>query len=143
MLWVWLIALVVFIALEVATAALVSIWFVGGALVALVAAVIGAGFWTQFILFAVVSLGIMIIARPLAAKRMKSSLQPTNADRVLGMTGIVTGEIDNIRAVGEVKVAGTVWSARSADGESISVGEEVKPVRIEGVKLIVSRIHEV
>ena len=39
----WLIAIVVFIVAEAATVALVSVWFIGGAVCALVAAILGAG----------------------------------------------------------------------------------------------------
>ena len=38
----WLIAIVVFIVAEAATVALVSVWFIGGAVCALVAAILGA-----------------------------------------------------------------------------------------------------
>ena len=39
----WLIAIVVFIVAEAATVALVSVWFIGGAVCALIAAILGAG----------------------------------------------------------------------------------------------------
>ena len=42
----WLIAIVVFIVAEAATVALVSVWFIGGAVCALVAAILGAGLGT-------------------------------------------------------------------------------------------------
>ena len=47
----WLIAIVVFIAAEAATVALVSVWFIGGAVCALAAAILGAGLpcsWQSF-----------------------------------------------------------------------------------------------
>ena len=43
--WIWLGAVVAFGVLEAATAALVSIWFVGGAAVALLASFLGAALW--------------------------------------------------------------------------------------------------
>ena len=39
----WLIAIVVFIVAEAATVTLVSVWFIGGAVCALAAAILGAG----------------------------------------------------------------------------------------------------
>ena len=45
--WIWLGAVVAFGVLEAATAALVSIWFVGGAAVALLASFLGAALWLQ------------------------------------------------------------------------------------------------
>ena len=50
----WLIAIVVFIVAEAATVALVSVWFIGGAVCALVAAILGAGLacsWRYFLSF--------------------------------------------------------------------------------------------
>ena len=49
--WIWLGAVVAFGVLEAATAALVSIWFVGGAAVALLASFLGAALWLQIALF--------------------------------------------------------------------------------------------
>ena len=51
----WLIAIVVFIAAEAATVALVSVWFIGGAVCALIAAALGAGFAVQMVIFVAVS----------------------------------------------------------------------------------------
>lgn len=45
--WIWLGAVVTFGVLEAATAALVSIWFVGGAAVALLASFLGAALWLR------------------------------------------------------------------------------------------------
>ena len=46
----WLIALVVFLVIEAATLGLATIWFAGGALVALIAAMCGAGIVIQIVL---------------------------------------------------------------------------------------------
>ena len=43
----WLIAIVVFIVAEAATVTLVSVWFIGGAVCALIAAILGAGLGVQ------------------------------------------------------------------------------------------------
>lgn len=51
----WLIAIVVFIAAEAATVALVSVWFIGGAVCALAAAILGAGLAVQLAVFLAVS----------------------------------------------------------------------------------------
>ena len=52
----WLVALIVFLVIEAATLGLATIWFAGGALVALIAAMCGAGIVIQIVLFLVVSL---------------------------------------------------------------------------------------
>ena len=45
----WLIALVVLLVIEAATLGLATIWFAGGALIALIAAMCGAGFVIQMV----------------------------------------------------------------------------------------------
>ena len=50
-LMIWLIMLIVFIGVEAGTMGLTSIWFAGGALVAMIAAALSAPVWLQIILF--------------------------------------------------------------------------------------------
>ena len=134
----WLVLLVVFAVLEGVTAGLVSIWFCAGSLVALIATWLGASLPVQIGLFVAISLLAMAIIRPMARKWFQPRLQKTNADRILDQEGVVVEEIDNLRAHGQVKVGGIVWTARSAEEESIPAGTRVRVVRIEGVKAIVT-----
>ena len=55
MLFVWLVLLIVFIVVELATMGLTTIWFAGGALLAAVSAVLHAPLVVQVALFLVVS----------------------------------------------------------------------------------------
>ena len=57
---------------------------------------------------------------------------------MVGAVGIVTSDIDNIAAAGQVKLNGMEWTARSTSGESIPVGTKVQVDKIEGVKVLVS-----
>jgi membrane protein implicated in regulation of membrane protease activity len=52
---VWLVLMVILILIETSTVSLVSIWFATGALIALVASLLGAQVWLQITLFFVVS----------------------------------------------------------------------------------------
>ena len=137
----WLAAMIVFGVVEAATVGLVSIWFAVGALVALVAAALGAPVILQVVLFVAGSLVTLLIVRPLAAKYINGRRVPTNADRVIGQEAVVTEAIDNLNAKGQVKVAGAPWTARSQDDSPIPAGTTVKVLRIEGVKLYVTPIH--
>jgi membrane protein implicated in regulation of membrane protease activity len=124
------------------SAGLTSIWFAAGALAALIAAALGGPVWLQVALFVVVSGVTLWLTRPLVKKYVNSRVKATNADRVLSMIGIVTEDIDNIAATGAVTVDGKVWTARSDSGEKIAAGVQVKPLRIDGVKLIVSPVNQ-
>ena len=137
---VWLIAMIVLLIVEAVVPGLISIWFALGALAALIAAALHAPMWLQLVWFFVVSIAALVLTRPLAKKYVNSRVKPTNADMILGKECVVTEEIDNIRGTGAVTVGGKVWTARMEnDGETAAVGEVLKTLRIEGVKLIVSK----
>lgn len=133
----WFAIIVVAMIVEAATATLFSIWFAGGALVALVSAFLGAPEWLQIVLFLVVSAGLLAATRPLAKKFINSRKQATNFDRIIGTTCPVTEAVDNREGHGAVYVDGKHWSARSDSGEKIPEGSNVEIIRIEGVKVIV------
>lgn len=135
--WLWLGAVVLFGAVEAATAGLVSIWFAAGAVAGLIAAWLGAGVAAQVVLFAVVSAAALAVTRPLVRRYAAGKAVPTNLDRVLGDTGRVTETINNANSAGAVYVDGKTWTARSADGSVIHAGERVEVTAMEGVKLFV------
>ena len=137
MLYIWILAAVVFGVLEGITAQLVSIWFVLGAVAAAVAAACGGAVWLQGVLFVAVSVVALLATKPLVKKYLRHRIQATNADRCVGRTGVVLEDIDNLAATGQVRVCGSVWSARSTDGVPIAAGTTVVVDRIEGVKLMV------
>lgn len=137
MLWVWIGVTALSLFLEAATTALISIWFAVGALAAMLTAWAGASLTAQLMVFVFVSLAALAMARPLAKRFIDPHIVPTNADRLLGCEGKVTEQIDNENASGAVYADGKTWTARSADGEIVPVGQQVEIVGMEGVKLIV------
>lgn len=134
---IWLAALVVLLIAEALTLGLTTIWFAGGALIALVAALLGANVWVQLGIFLAVSLVLLIFTRPLALRYMNKSTLKTNVDSLAGEQGIVSETIDNLEATGKVKLNDVFWMARSEDGSIINEGTVVEIVRVDGVKLIV------
>lgn len=136
MVYFWVSLIVVFLIIEALTTQLVTIWFAVGAGGALVAQLLHAPEWVQWIIFIAVS-GVLLLATRPIAKRMKKKVQPTNVDALIGKTAIVSEAIDNTAGKGQVKVGGNVWSARSLDGSKIREGEEAVVRTVEGVKLIV------
>ncbi len=138
--YIWLAVAVLSVFVEGMTMGLVSIWFVPAGLAAMVLALCGVPLWIQTTVFFAGSICLIFLSRTLFRKYLKPKQVPTNADRIVGQEGIVTEAIDNIAAVGQVKVEGQIWTARSAEPEEkISEGSIVEIVRIEGVKLIVRR----
>lgn len=134
---IWFGLMVAFCALEAATVTLVSIWFAGGALAATIAALLGASWPLELVLFVGVSALLLACLRPLVRKYVTPKVTATNAQALVGQVVLVTESIDNLAAQGAVKVNGVVWTARSASGANIPAGTKVRIDRIEGVKLFV------
>ncbi len=134
----WMVILILCIVIEVLTLGLTTIWFAAGALVAIFAALLYAPIFVQVILFLLVSLTLLFFTRPIAVKYFNRDRVKTNVESMVGRQAIVTGEIDNVQATGQVTVSGQAWSARSWDDKvRIPAGAVVVVVAISGVKLIV------
>ena len=136
---IWLIAMVAFLIVEAACPFhLVSIWFAVGALAAMIVSMLGGVLWVQITVFCVVS-GVLLAALwPFIRKFLNPRITKTNVDSVVGSEGIVTAGIDNLNAVGQVKLGGMEWTARSTSGANIPTGTRIRVDRIEGVKAFVS-----
>ena len=139
--FIWLGLMVLFLAIEAATVTMVSLWFAGGALVAMVVSLLGGGFPWQTGVFLVVSTVLLALLRPMARKHFTPKLTKTNVDSVIDAQGYVTSDIDNVAATGTVKLGAMEWTARSATGEKISTGTLVKVEKIEGVKAFVTPVE--
>ncbi len=138
MMIIWLVVLILAVVVEVATMGLTTIWFAGGALVAIVATLIHAPIAIQVILFFIVSLLMLFFTRPVAVKYFNKDRVKTNVESMVGRQAIVISEINNIQGIGQVTVGGNQWSARSMDNNVIiPTGAVVNVVAINGVKLIV------
>ena len=136
--YVWLIALIAFVVIEIATMGLTTIWFAGGALVALILALINAFFCVQIGAFLAISIVLLICTRPLAIKYFNQNTTKTNVDSIIGKQAIVLAQINNLMEEGQVMLNGMEWSARAYEEEKIiPTGAVVEVKEIRGVKLIV------
>ena len=135
--FIWIGFAVVMAISEAATTQLVSVWFVVGAVAAAVTTIFTPNIFIQLIVFLAFSAAALLITRPIV-KRLKSKTNTvgTNADRLIGKTGVVISEIKSNLDVGQVKVMGQKWSAKS-DYAPIAENTNVTVLAIEGVKLIV------
>ena len=139
----WLVVIVAFVAIELNTMALTTIWFAGGALAAFFAAFAGLSVKTQLVVFLIVSLIMLVFTRPFASKFINKGTVKTNADGLIGKKARVTAEINNQLSKGAAVVNGQEWTARAAEEEAVIPEGEIVLIReIRGVKLIVDRIKE-
>ena len=138
--WVlWLAVIILLSFLEVTTVNLVSVWFIASGLISLFLSFFINSFYLEFAVFVIVGLILMLITRPILLKKFNKTKEKTNVDRIIGMEGLVTEEINRSK-IGEVKVDGKRWSAISK--EKIPVGSPVIIEKIEGVKLLVRKGEE-
>lgn len=135
---IWLIVLVVCLVVEISTLGLASIWFAGGALLALIIAMVGGPLWLQVLVFLASSVVLLIFTRPIASKYFNANREKTNIDSKIGKQAIVTVTIDNLKGEGQIVTEGMEWTARSLDSSVIEEGSVVTIEKIEGVKAIVS-----
>ncbi len=138
----WLAAVVLFLMAEASTVTLISLWFAAGSLAALLVSLLHGPVWLQVTIGVLVSAVCLTALRPLVRKHIAPKLTKTNVDAVVGSTGLVTAHIDNVSAVGQVKLGAMYWTARSVSGEPIPEGTLVQVERIEGVKAFVSPVKE-
>ncbi|MGN0431015.1 MAG: NfeD family protein [Lachnospiraceae bacterium] len=138
MLYFWLVLLLICIIVEFVSLGLTTIWFAGGALVAILAAVLHAPVALQVALFFAVSILLLIFTRPIAVRYFNKDRIRTNVESMIGKQAIVISEINNLEGIGQVTVGGQEWTARSKDENIvIPVGTVVIVCAISGVKLIV------
>lgn len=133
----WILAIVVFIVAEAATTALISVWFVVGAVAALITSLVTDSFYLQLLVFAVVSAVALAAMVPTLAKRRAQQKAPvTNgAELTLGKRGVVLKAVGP-GVVGRVRVDGLDWKA-VADAP-LPEGTVVRVAAAEGATLQVA-----
>ena len=140
---IWLGLFVLFLVIEIITMGLTTIWFAGGALVAFLVAILGMGPAVQIVVFAIVSLVLLAVTRPLAMKYFNQERQKTGAELLIGQKALVLEDIDTLKAEGRVEVRGQEWAAKTdAPDGKIPKNTVVVVDGIQGVKLIVRNGEE-
>jgi len=137
--YLWLILFILFLIIEGATLALVTIWFAGGALLAFLSSLIGLPIWFQILVFIISSVLMLVLLFPLAKKHLKVGQARTNVDALPGKMAVITKSI-TFNKIGKASINGVIWSAKG-DGD-FSEGEIVRVLRIEGNKIIVEKTNE-
>lgn len=139
----WLALFILLLVVEIITMGLTTIWFAGGALVALAAGLLGFGTTVQMVVFVVMSALLLILTRPLAVKYFNQERLKTNAESLIGQRALVIEEIDTMEARGRVEIAGQEWVAKTDEPDGKLPKNTVVVVNgIQGVKLIVRAREE-
>lgn len=133
----WLTVVIILSVVECMTIDLVTIWYIASGLCTIVLSLFIDNFVIQFAFFTILGTILLITTKSFLKDVLKSKDIKTNFDRVIGMKGIVTEEI-NENSIGEVKVDGKRWSAIS--DKKIDLNKEVIILDIDGVKLKVEEV---
>lgn len=133
----WLTVVIILSFVECMTIDLVTIWYIASGLCTIVLSLFIDNFVIQFAFFTILGTILLITTKSFLKDVLKSKDIKTNFDRVIGMKGIVTEEI-NENSIGEVKVDGKRWSAIS--DKKIDLNKEVIILAIDGVKLKVEEV---
>lgn len=136
---IWFFVCVVAFLFEIITpTALVSVWFIFGAIGACIASLLHVSLLIQVVIFVVLSILCLVLLRPVATRYFYKHKVATNVDRLIGESALVIKDITK-DSWGQVSVQGSIWHAISEHKDCILKGERVKVIAIDGVKLIVRK----
>lgn len=135
---VWLIVGIVLMLAEVLSSDFVLIMLGIGALFGAGAATLSGNAFVQVGVFAVASVGLLVLARPALKRRFLGGPGTrTNTDALIGARAVVLATVDHDN--GRIKLAGDVWSARSlSEGHQLEPGTTVTVVEIAGATAVVA-----
>jgi membrane protein implicated in regulation of membrane protease activity len=142
----WLIIGVGLIIAEIFTLGFVLFWFGIGALAAAFVGFLGFGFLWQFLIFALVSTAMTAMSRTIFAKYFShndADAVKTGMDALPGQIGMVTSDSKGALNEAAVKVYGSTWTAFPVDDETLTEGEKVEVVRVQGSSIYVRKIKSV
>jgi membrane protein implicated in regulation of membrane protease activity len=125
---------------EMFTSTFVLIMFAVGAFAAAAVAAIGLPIWVQAAVFAAVSAGALMGARPLIQRRFHrdSDSAPMGLAAIEGAAGLVLERVDADH--GLIKIEGEMWTARPYDATQVmEPGERVRVIEIKGATALVWR----
>lgn len=135
--WGWIAVIIVAIVAEVLTDQLISIWFVPGAIVAVILDFCNVSIIWQVLAVLLIAAAGIILAKTVLSKVLKTKIIKTNIDAIVGERCVVTERVDNYAGCGQVKIKGQIWSARGVDDDDVfEEGDVLHVVAIEGVKVI-------
>ena len=136
--WVWWLVGAAALGIPLVVTALPEFgMFAVGAVAAAVAAGLGLGVVGQVVTFLVVSVALVAVVRPIAARHGRQSPRlATGVEALKGRQAVVLERVDG--SGGRIKLAGEIWSARALDNDrAYEAGQEVDVVDIEGATAIV------
>jgi len=140
---IWLIFAGICLIIEAFTTGFLIFWFAIGALLAMIISFFTTNLILQTSVFILSSSVLIFVTKPFVNKFIhKNDTIKTNVSSLIGKVGVVTKDIDSIKACGQIKVNGEIWSAIGLDDINISEDTEVEIKEIKGVKVVVTPVKK-
>jgi len=111
--------------------------FAVGALAGAAASGLGGHIVVQVVVFAVVSVALLVFVRPIAYRNLQRPEQRSGVDALRGKRAVVLERVDG-GAGGRIKLGGEIWSARALEHDRVfDPGQQVDVVEIDGATAVV------
>ena len=138
--WIWVVAGILLIALEIFTPGFILMWFGIAAIVTALPVYLGASTEIIVVTYAVTVLVLTILVRKITIGLMSKHYesQHTNVDSLVNSTAIVTEDVDSMTGTGKVRAGKEIWSA-TTEGHAIPRNTRVRILNVHGVNLVVER----
>ncbi|MEU1631053.1 NfeD family protein [Streptomyces sp. NPDC020096] len=136
--WVWWLVAAAALGIPLVITALPEFGMIAaGAVAAAITSALGGGLTLQVVVFAVVSVALVSVVRPIANRhRTTHPALRTGVDALKGREAVVLERVDG--HTGRIKLGGEVWSARSFDADQVfEAGQKVDVIEIEGATAVV------
>ena len=135
--WFWVILSAFLIVGEIFTAGFFILPFGIGAAVSAALAFMGFGLVTQWAVFLVVSVALLLPLKRFADRVTPDTGIGVAADRVIGKVGMVLESVQPHGVTGRVRIGSEEWRAASDGEEAIPKGTAVEVQRIDGTHVVV------
>ncbi|MBO4594921.1 MAG: NfeD family protein [Clostridia bacterium] len=137
--YIWLGVTAAALIIEFITTEMVSVWFAGGGLVAMILAIFGVDWYVTVPVAIVVSFALMLAFRKLVMKKLSKGEVKTNAESVFGKEFILLSGTED-EGGSTIKINGVVWDVKTEDDTPLKKGDRVRVLNLEGNKYIVEEV---
>ncbi|MDF3293598.1 NfeD family protein [Streptomyces silvisoli] len=136
--WVWWLVAAAALGIPLVITALPEFGMIAaGAVAAAITAALGGPLMLQVVVFAVVSVALVSVVRPIANRhRTTGPALRTGVEALKGRQAVVLERVDG--DTGRIKLGGEIWSARSYDADQVfEAGQKVDVIEIDGATAVV------
>ena len=138
-LYIWLGITALALIFEFVTSDMISIWFVGGGIVAIILSACSLAWYIHLPTFIAISFILLFSFRPIVMKKLMANEEKTNADSAIGKEYTLLTDI-GFNMLGTIKIGDVIWNVDTEnERDEIPAGTVVEIVKILGNKYIVKK----